>query len=249
MAASEIITSTSLADEIAFRLEQGILEGEFQPGTHLLQDEICTRFGVSRTPVREALRILQAQNLVVVTPNKGATVRVPTRSDLAEVYIIRADLEGFACALAAPNATPELLADLDAAQSIIETASDVLGSGGLTSENDSAINAQLSRGNDAFHDVILHMAGNNQLRILCRSLQAYFPKDYVWRAISSSPEATEALHFRQHHEIRDALAAHDGARARTAMGAHIELGGQTLMTYLDERGFWDHSEKLTTVQK
>ncbi len=50
----ESITLTSLVDEIAFRLETAILEGEFGPGTHLLQDELCARFGVSRTPVREA---------------------------------------------------------------------------------------------------------------------------------------------------------------------------------------------------
>ena len=71
----EEIVPTSLADEIAFRLQAAILDGVFPPGTHLYQEEICARFGVSRTPVREALRKLQAQHLVVVVPNKGAKVR------------------------------------------------------------------------------------------------------------------------------------------------------------------------------
>ena len=75
----EQITITSLADEIAFRIQSAILAGEHPPGTRLLQDELCERFGVSRTPVREALRKLQAKHLVVLVPNKGATVRAPSR--------------------------------------------------------------------------------------------------------------------------------------------------------------------------
>src|SRR4051794_27444888 len=116
----ETLTPTSLADEIAFRLERGILEGEFPPGTHLFQDELCSRFGVSRTPVREALRKLQAQHLLVLTPNKGATVRVPTRVDLEEIYAVRAELEGFAAELAAAHVTDEMLERLRAAQQVIE---------------------------------------------------------------------------------------------------------------------------------
>ncbi len=239
-ASQELVTSTSLADEIAFRLERGILEGEHPPGTHLLQDEICSRFGVSRTPVREALRILQAQNLVVVTPNKGATVRVPTRSDLAEVYAVRANLEGFACELAAAAADADLLAELDEAQGMIEAATETLRSGQLTDEMDGKINVQLTRGNDAFHHAIFRAAGNQRLTDICVSLQRYFPKEYVWRATRLSPEATEALHIAHHREVRDALAAHDGDRARAAMEHHIDVGGSTLMSYLDERGFWDN---------
>ena len=63
-ATTDRVLVTSLADEIAFRIQAGILDGQFPPGTHLQQDELCTRFGVSRTPVREALRKLQATNLV-----------------------------------------------------------------------------------------------------------------------------------------------------------------------------------------
>ena len=67
---SEQIVTTSLADEIAFRLQRKILNGDFQPGSRLVQDELCEMFGVSRTPIREALRKLQAQHLVEVIPNR-----------------------------------------------------------------------------------------------------------------------------------------------------------------------------------
>ena len=109
---TEHIAITSLADEIAFRLQAAILAGEHPPGTHLFQDEICERFGVSRTPVREALRKLQAMHLVVLVPNKGATVRVPGRDELIDVYNVRAELESYACELACVNASPELLAEI-----------------------------------------------------------------------------------------------------------------------------------------
>src|SRR4051812_34077259 len=88
-AAAALIQTTSLADEIAFRLESAILSRELLPGTKLGQEELCHRFGVSRTPIREALRKLQAQRLVVMVPNKGATVRLPTRSEIEEVYDLR----------------------------------------------------------------------------------------------------------------------------------------------------------------
>jgi DNA-binding GntR family transcriptional regulator len=118
----EAISTTSLADEIAFRLQTAILDGVYPPGTHLFQDELYERFGVSRTPVREALRKLQAQHLVVHVPNKGATVRFRGREELIDVYDVRSELEGYACELAAGNVTAEMLATLDRAQADVEEA-------------------------------------------------------------------------------------------------------------------------------
>src|SRR3712207_1750546 len=116
------VVATGLADEIAFRLQAAILDGEFAPGTHLQQDDLCARFGVSRTPVREALRKLQAQHLVDLVPNKGATVRTPSRDELSEVYVLRAELEALAAELAATRITPAGLAALDQAQAAMESA-------------------------------------------------------------------------------------------------------------------------------
>lgn len=232
-----MITGTSLADEIAFRLEREILEGEFPPGTHLLQDEICSRYGVSRTPVREALRMLQAQNLVVVTANRGAKVRIPTRVGLVEVYEVRGQLEGFACELAAANASAELLESLEEAQALIEEAHNTPRGSNQSGDAASKIDAQISRGNEAFHDTIFRMAGNEQLRILCKSLQRYFPK--AWRSFGSSPDVAETLHIVHHREIMDTVRKHDGQRARAVMEQHVALGGRTLISHLDSHSFWD----------
>src|SRR5690606_24679090 len=94
-------TPTSYADQIARILEGEILAGRYARGEHLQQDEVCRRFGVSRTPAREALRKLQALGLVQLVPNKGALIQMPTLEELRQTYEVRAELEGFAASLAA----------------------------------------------------------------------------------------------------------------------------------------------------
>jgi len=228
---------TSLTDEIAFRIQTAILGGEYPPGTHLQQDELCARFGVSRTPIREALRKLQAQNLVDLVPNKGATVRVRTRRELLEVYALRAELEGFAAALAAANAAPAALHELQGAQDEMSRAMDELQQGRVHPEDEAAFNARITAANERFHAVIHRLADNERLTRLLGELQAYFPKDYVWRAIGDSPEGHQ-LSVVEHEQIRDSIAAKDSAGSRATMAAHIEHAGRLLVDYLDHRGFW-----------
>jgi DNA-binding GntR family transcriptional regulator len=234
---SERVLVTGLADEIAFRLQTAILDGEYPPGTRLQQDELCLRFGVSRTPVREALRKLQATNLVELIPNRGAMVRVPTRKELVEVYALRAELEGFACQLAAPNVGPEALDELDRAQSEMDSAMAELERGALLPEDEAAFNAHITRANVGFHTAIHRLADNARLARAIEELQTYFPKDYVWRAIRDSPEG-RVLNVDEHEQIRGALGRHDGRGARRAMTGHIEHAGRLLMAYLDHHGFW-----------
>jgi DNA-binding GntR family transcriptional regulator len=237
MTPTETIIPTSLVDEIAFRLETAILEGEYGPGTHLLQDELCSRFGVSRTPVREALRKLQAQHLVVVVPNKGATVRFPTKDELREVYVVRAELEGFASELAAPSADGELLDTLDRAQEEIARVQDALERGGPSQADAATFNLRMTSANEQFHSAIFAAARNMQLSQLCQSLQGYFPKDYVWRAALPVPEA-RLLNVEEHLRIRDALAQRKARAARREMSAHITHGGDALIAHLESHGFW-----------
>ena len=237
IAAPDRVLVTGLADEIAFRIQAGILDGQFPPGTHLQQDELCARFGVSRTPVREALRKLQATNLVDLVPNRGATVRIPTRKELVDVYALRAELEGYACQLAAPKVDAAFLEELDRVQADMELATAELERGGLRLEGEAAFNARVTLANVRFHGAIHRLADNARLGRTIEELQSYFPKDYVWRALRDSPEG-HVLSVDEHEEIRDALAAHDGAGARRAMTAHIEHAGRLLIAYLDRHRFW-----------
>ena len=233
----EAISTTSLADEIAFRLQTAILDGVYPPGTHLFQDELCERFGVSRTPIREALRKLQAQHLVVHVPNKGATVRFPGREELIDVYDVRSELEGYACELAVGNVTAEMLATLDRAQADVDEALRRFASVDVGASDTASLDVQVSRANAAFHDAIALAAANECLRRLIVELQGFFPKDYVWRAVSSTDEV-HALNVEEHERIRAALATGSRQLARNEMRSHIRHACRVLLDYLDRNQFW-----------
>jgi DNA-binding GntR family transcriptional regulator len=227
------VTATSLADEIAFRLRSDILEGVLPLGARLQQDELCTRFGVSRTPVREALRQLQALNLITLAPSRGATVRVPSRRELIEVYELRADLEGLASRLAAARWRADDLAEIRQAQDALSSALDAFLAGGEAATFDRRMHAA----NDAFHEGIRRVAGNGRLGAAVRDLEGFFPKDHVWQAAIEVGEL-EPLNRDDHDAILDALEARRPGAARRAMTAHVERAGRILIGFLDAQGFW-----------
>ena len=104
---------TTKADEIGAALERAILFGELPPGTMLRQEQLAEQFGVSRTPIREALRRLDALGLVVFRPNRGVLVRAPSRDELRQTIVARAALEGAAAELAAARISPDQLSRLE----------------------------------------------------------------------------------------------------------------------------------------
>ena len=239
---AEPLMPTSLTDELVVRLETGILEGLYPPGTRLRQDELCERFGVSRTPVREALRNLQARGLVVVVPNRGATVRIPSRKDAAEIYDVRAELEGYASGLAATSCTGQLLRELHAAHGRVER---LATRAGRTGSAPSAIQLQLHRANGEFHNTIHRATGNGRLESVISELERSFPTEYIAPATAGAGEFATAgagefwdLNVREHAGIQDAIAGGDEALARTLMTDHVLHLGTAVLRYLDARGFW-----------
>jgi DNA-binding GntR family transcriptional regulator len=233
----ERLTPTTLVDEIAYRLQRAILEGEYRFGTHLSQDEICARFGVSRTPVREALRKLQAQHLVVLTPNKGATVRIPSRSELEDTYTVRVELEGFAAQLAAQTDGAETARKLDTLQGQIdalqaEFTDDVSGI-----DDETAVGARFGAADIAWHAAVFDGSNNAQLARICHELEALVPKEYIWRATHSSDEWLALLD--DHRAVSSAIGAGRPEEARAAMAQHIRHAGQVLVSHLADNGFWD----------
>src|SRR3954451_20052554 len=101
------------ADELALQLEQAIVRGEFSPWQVLRQEELSERYGVSRPPVREALRRLAALGLVSFEPNRGVRVRTLSREELREAFLVRAELEALVTEVAAQKMTTESLTELD----------------------------------------------------------------------------------------------------------------------------------------
>jgi DNA-binding GntR family transcriptional regulator len=234
--APEPVITTSLADEIALRLQTAILAGEHPPGAHLFQDELCERFGVSRTPVREALRKLQAKHLVVLLPNRGATVSIPSRQQLIDDYNVRAELEGYACELACATGGALLLEALDRAHHQVAVAAEQA-DGGRSLDGDLALDVQVADANSDFHGAIARASGNERLHALIVELQGCFPRDYVWRALTSADEM-RALNLDDHARIRRALAKADATLARRQMRSHILRARTILIDYLDSLKFW-----------
>jgi DNA-binding GntR family transcriptional regulator len=225
-----------LADQIAVRLEADILGGRYAPGAHLRQETLCARLGVSRTPVREALRKLQAQNLVVLTPNTGATVRRPDRREVTDSYVLRAELEGFACELAAGRMDAAAFLALDQAIAALGVVSARL-EHGLDDAEAPGLHEQVAGPDEAFHAAIHAAAANSSLRATLDELGRQFLKDHAWRAVQGSSEARR-VNVEDHQRIRDALARADGAGARAVMREHMLRAGRLLVRHLDARGFW-----------
>ena len=234
---AEPIVVTSLADEIAFRLETAILDGVYPPGSRLPQEELCGRFAVSRTPVREALRNLQAKSLVEVVPNKGATVRLLSRTELADIYQLRAELEGYSCELAAGRVIDAQLAELDEAQGELEAAVAVIADSAGLDADLAAAHLRMKRANDTFHLLIHRISDNGPLLQVIKNLWDRCPKDYLSRALRSSPEIRD-LNVVEHRQIRTALGAANGKAARIAMHGHIQHAMRVTLRYLDAHEFW-----------
>jgi DNA-binding GntR family transcriptional regulator len=226
----------SYTDQIASILEQEILRGRFRRGEHLQQDEICKRFGVSRTPAREALRKLQALGLVVLIPNKGAMIQRPTLEELRETYEVRAELEGFAAALACRARTDDLVGRLSEAQRRLRSAVALFREPMGDDEPEPGVSEQLKLFNDEFHQLIHSGAQNSRLGGVIHDLERYFPKDTVRKAIALTSDL-QRFYVDEHDAILQEIIDGRPEGARDAMRAHIQAAQSMLLNYLRDLGY------------
>jgi DNA-binding GntR family transcriptional regulator len=224
---------TTKADEVARTLEDEIVSGAIPPGLLLRQEHVCERFGVSRTPVREALQRLEALGLVTALPNRGARVRSISSAELREAFLIRAELEGLATAHAAPRMTPNDLARLDFAEErFAELTLEMraqMRSGDL---RNSALVVGWMAANHAFHDVIYEVAALPRVEQLAKSARRTFIGEHVWSARGELDELF-AKNDMQHRAIREALAAGSADGARTLAREHVLASGRLMEAALD----------------
>jgi DNA-binding GntR family transcriptional regulator len=227
------LADPSLVDRLAATIHARVLSGEIPSGTRLRQETLASEFGVSRTPVREALRKLESSGLVLVEPNRGAVVRGPTARDIREAYAVRAELEGFAAESAVSRILDSQLDSLRLAEQLFRhSVEGVIHDRRRGVDSDWSTESDWERANDLFHRVIQEAAGNRQLLAAISHLHQSFPRHVTWAALSHSSHLLE-LNIEQHRRILEAIESRDTAGARRQMGDHVRSAGELVAELLD----------------
>ena len=223
------------ADEIALLIEESIVSGELEPGTVLRQDQLSEQFKVSRTPIREALRRLDALGLVAFSPNRGVRVRTISRDELHEAFMVRAELEALATEVAATKITSEELAELEEKEQHFAQVSRELRAR-EPGEARRSVMGDWVRANHAFHDVIYRVAGLPLVEQLAKSARRSFSGPAVWAPGDHSIDGLYVKNAEQHHAIRQALAAGSPEGARALARDHVLSSFVLLETILEQVG-------------
>jgi DNA-binding GntR family transcriptional regulator len=221
-------------ERVADGIQAQVLSGEVPIGTHLRQEALAEEFGVSRTPVREALRHLQATGLVELLPNRGAVVRGPSAREIREAYEVRAELEGLAAELAAGRISDRDLLRLREAQALFRESVATLIARRARRPEPWRDESVWVRANDLFHQAILDAAANTRLSDTIADLHRSFPRDLTWAALSQSSRLLEE-NVVQHEAILEAIEQRDPAEARRRMIEHVRSAGE-LVTLRFEQG-------------
>jgi DNA-binding GntR family transcriptional regulator len=199
------------ADALRDALEDEILTGRLAPGTRLEEVALASRFGVSRTPIREALLHLAAAGLIENRPRRGAVVASIGPQRLVEMFEVMAELEAMGARLAARRAGPGDIA-------LVRTAHEACAEAAAAGDGD-----RYYYENERFHDAIRRAARNaflaEQADTLKKRLRAY-------RRLQLRARGRIAASFAEHEAITAAIARGDGEAAAAAMRAHVTVQGE-----------------------
>jgi DNA-binding GntR family transcriptional regulator len=201
--------TSTIADRAFAQLRQAIVAGELAPGSKISEPDMAARLGISRGPLREAMRRLESTNLVERRPNLGARVITLSSEQLLEIYLIREALESLAARLAAERMSAAAIADLR----------DLLAAHRADLARESWQAYFQKEGDMDFHFRIVQGSGNQRLiGILCDDLY-YLVRMYRCKFGMVSDRARDAL--REHELVVDAIAERDGELAELMMRRHI----------------------------
>ena len=213
---------STLADGVFDRIRTAIIEGELEPGSKINEPQLSKQYGISRGPLREAIRRLEGCKLVEIKPNIGANIVSLNISQIIEIYEIRESLEGLACRLAATNAIPD----------------DCFRLRELLTQHEKQIQSENGRiyyqreGDLDFHFQIVQLSGNGRLfDILCGEL---YHLQRLYRVQTASEPSRPIQAFKEHHQIVDAIEKNDSELAELLMKRHISSAKSTLLNQLNQ---------------
>jgi DNA-binding GntR family transcriptional regulator len=227
-----VTSASTKADDIALALEDDIVSGRVAAGTVLRQEQLSERFGVSRTPIREALRRLAALGLVSFVPNRGVRVRTLSRDELREAFLVRAELESLATELAVPRMTDADVAALDEAEKRFAELTVALRAEARGGIENASLAVEWMNANYAFHDVIYSAAGLPYLERVSKAARRTFIGQITWVARAELDEHY-ARNDREHRAIREAIAAGSAHGARALAREHVLHSWELLVSVLD----------------
>lgn len=215
------VTPGTVRDQTYQRLREAIVSGHFAPGQRLVERDLCELVGVSRTSIREALRLLEADKLIVSEPHKGPVVATLTAETAATIYEVRSVLESLAGQLAATRATDEEIRELERSVKDFE---DAVAGGDL-----SLLVTIAAR----FYEILLTASRNPTIHEILNSLNARIA---ILRTTSMSDPGRSVLSAAEMREIALAIAARDPRRASTACATHVDRAAAAAKKHLAKDG-------------
>ena len=195
----------SLTFEALTRLRDEIIQGKMRPNERLIAADLAERLNTSRTPIREALQLLEAEQLVVAA-KRGYVVREHTKEEIVEIYEVRAALEGMAARLAAQKTGTSAYKEIEAIGAHRDS---------LIASNDRKLIVDL---NDEFHAAIFAACGNSRLDRINRSNSQHF---FNYRISELYTKEETKISIKGHALILKAIKNHDGDQADRAAQEHV----------------------------
>lgn len=209
----------SLRGKVFNTLRQQILDGRYRPGDSLIEMKLAEELGVSRTPIREAIRQLELEGLVTSIPNKGVIVRGITKKDIEDIYTIREVLEGLAARWAAEKIDDEELQELKDKYELMEF---------YTSKGDIE---QVAKLNTEFHEIIFRATKSGVLQHILSDFQ-YYVQWARYRSLKSPGRAQKALE--EHKLILEAFQKRDLKSAENVVTSHIINSSINLKNHIED---------------
>lgn len=206
-----------LRDVVFNTLREAILKGDFAPGERLMEKQLAERLGVSRTPIREAIRKLELEGLVVMVPRKGAEVASITGKDISDVLEVRATLEALAVRLACKKMSEHDLEELITVNDEFKKAAKELD-----------VKTVIAKDVE-FHDIIFHSSDNERLIGIINNLreQIYrYRVEYIYKKKSYADLVEE------HDNIVEAIVGRNPKKAADTASQHIENQERSILEYV-----------------
>lgn len=209
----------TLREKILETIRDAILKGSLKPGERVSEPELAERFGISRTPIREAFRQLESEGYLVVIPRKGAVVASLSERDVEEFYAIKIILEGFAARMAAEKLSDKDIERLEAINEKLQK---------LADEGDVK---NFFKVHDEFHEIFIKASGNDKLLELINQLVMKFKR---LRLVSLSQPGRMNISVKEHEQLIDAFKKHDGHNADQLVRHTATIGAEMLIDSMSD---------------